>query len=259
MILKGAKFIQIDSELAKMCWVEYQQSIRCGTLPKLSENKIVFRVDRFSESLVYGMAIDETTHSLHFMVHTITEITLFSYGLETEELTKENDFSEIEGSLGRLQCSFEKCFWMASDYLMVYDVKGKSLSKLKMLPNTKDFAINWKASTSKDVFPLPPEDLSLSSQNILTWSTESNRIPNTTYNLLIETNGSVLTFSHLTDNFLNISDIVSDLKPYSALHIDVLSETAWATAKTRLSMTVHLPMGKPSEPTNPRVFWELPR
>ena len=109
MILKGAKFIQIDSELAKMCWVEYQQSIRCGILPKLNENKIVFKVDRFSESLVYGMAIDETTHILHFMVHTITGTTLYSYGLETEELTKENDFSKIEGSLGKLQCYFEKC------------------------------------------------------------------------------------------------------------------------------------------------------
>ena len=259
MILKGAKFIQIDSELAKMCWVEYQQSIRCGILPKLNENKIVFKVDRFSESLVYGMAIDETTHILHFMVHTITGTTLYSYGLETEELTKENDFSKIEVSLEKLQCYFEKCFWIALDYLMVYDVKGKGLSKLKMLPNTKDFVINWKTSKTKDVFPSPPEDLSLSSQNILTWSTESNRISNTTYNLLIETNGSVFTFSHLSDNFLDISDIVSDLKPYSALHIDVLPETPWATAKTKLSMTIHLPMGKPSEPTNPRVFWELPR
>ena len=258
MILKGAKFIQIDSELAKMCWVEYQQSIRCGTLPKLNENKIVFKVDRFSESLVYGMAIDETTHTLHFMVHTITGTTLYSFGLETEKLSKENDFSKIEGSHGRLHCSFEKCFWMALDYLMVYDIKGKGMSKLKMLSNTKDFAIDWKTPKTKDVFPSPPEDLSLSSQNILKWSTK-NRIPNTTYNLLVETNDLVFTFSHLSDEFLNVSDIVSDLKPYSALQIEVLSETPWATAKTKLSMTIHLPMGKPSEPTNPRVFWELPR
>ena len=158
---------------------------------------------------------------------------------------------------GKLQCLYGKCAWLESNKLMLYDVKGQNLAKIKTEENIFDFEIYMNNYQIRNVIPQTPKNLKLSKENILSW-TQNQTLPNMTYSLNIETVLSSTKFEHLYVTFLNISNITNVLKPYSTLKINIISETPWAKSEEILSQTIYLPMGIPGEPRNFQIFVEQP-
>ena len=145
-------------------------------------------------------------------------------------------------------------------------MSGDILSKIKLKDKIFDFTINYGADGRNfreidNVIPVAPENIELlQGSNILQWTTDNLKNTNnlTSYRLNIETESKSIQLKHLKNSNYDISKLIQDLQPYSELKIEIFSETPWATSKTKLYKTIHLPMGKPSEPRNLQVFWEQP-
>ena len=141
---------------------------------------------------------------------------------------------------------------------------GDILSKIKLKDKIFDFTINYGAGRNfreiDNVIPLAPENIELlQGGNILGWTDNLKNNKNlTSYRLNIETESKSLQLKHLNNSIYDISNLVQGLKPYSELKLEIFSETPWATSKTKLHKTIHLPMDKPSEPRNFQAFWEQP-
>ena len=90
------KLYYFISILAELCWIEYHQIIKCAILPDLKHIMVIYELDRFSESHIYGIAIDKQEHILYFIVQTISKSILYSYNLISKHTTHQKEFARFK-------------------------------------------------------------------------------------------------------------------------------------------------------------------
>ena len=255
--LKGARQLRMDSGLAKLCWIEYLKSVKCSTLPNIGDNsELVFKTDRFSEAHVYGIAIEQRSHLLYFLVQEFDKAVLYRTHLKNNSPEEVKILDRMNAISGKLECNFGKCFWIDQNRLVILDVDGKSVSKLAIPDDIKDFALDLQHIPNKpnNVIPDSPNIVELKDDGVLTWDTVD--LNNVTYSMKIIINGYSATIDNIESNQFNISDLIKDLDPYSKLDVKLAAQTPWARSRVPLHQAIHLPMSHPSEPRNFLVFWE---
>ena len=99
MILSNIAFKRLYyliSILAELCWIEYHQIIKCAILPDINHVLVIYELDRFSESHIYGIAIDKEEHILYFIVQTISKSILYAYSLISQHTTQLKEFKRFK-------------------------------------------------------------------------------------------------------------------------------------------------------------------
>ena len=124
-LVKGAKHLQMDSHLAKLCWIEYEKSVLCAQLPNIENRSDVFKVETFSESLVSVMSVDSIYHKLYFFKIDVDSTQLFEHDLISNATMIVETFDKFRPT--KLQCLYSKCLWIDSlkEKLVQFDVTGK--------------------------------------------------------------------------------------------------------------------------------------
>ena len=124
-LVKGAKHLQMDSDLAKLCWIEYEKSVHCAQLPNIENRSDVFKVETFSESLVSAMSVDSIYHKLYFFIIDVDSTQLFEHDLISNTTINVETFDKFRPT--KLQCLYSKCLWIDSlkEKLVQFDVTGK--------------------------------------------------------------------------------------------------------------------------------------
>ena len=124
-LVKGAKHLQMDSHLAKLCWIEYEKSVQCAQLPNIENRSDVFKVETFSESLVSAMSVDSIYHKLYFFIIDVDFTQLFEHDLISNATMIVETFDKFRPT--KLQCLYSKCLWIDSlkEKLVQFDVTGK--------------------------------------------------------------------------------------------------------------------------------------
>jgi hypothetical protein len=124
-LVKGAKHLQMDSDLAKLCWIEYEKSVQCAQLPNIENRSDVFKVETFSESLVSAMSVDSVYHKLYFFIIDVDSTQLFEHDLMSNATMIVETFDKFRPT--QLQCLYSKCLWIDSlkEKLVQFDVTGK--------------------------------------------------------------------------------------------------------------------------------------
>ena len=251
ILLKGAKQVQMDSNLAKLCWIEFEKSVKCMTLPYIKSHESIFKIKSFGESVITSLSMDSNTNKLYFTVTSMGKTDLYQHDL----LSNVTKISELRKQRPKdLQCLFSKCFWRASGKLFSYELNSNNRLEELKVGDVINFKVQiTKSSSVFNVIPKSLQSLHLEG-NKLSWNTFSQQ--NLTFDINISSKQKSMSFKNKEDNFLDLEEFMEDLPPYTPFNVSVTSQTPWATSEKVLKKLFHTPMTEPSAPQHLMVYQE---
>ncbi len=201
--LKGARHIQIESSLAKLCWIEFERTVKCSNLPFIKKSFNVFELRRFNEETISNIAIDNDKHKLYILKQGVDQTQLLEHDFELNETRLVKSLHKFKTSY--FQCLFAKCFWKHQKSLIQMDVFGGSLSRLALPVNVQDVEIFAKTE-SLTINPIPrnPNQMFLNGSQ-LSWPSSDKS--NMTYNLKFEFGQSVKVFQNLKQTHFELEKL----------------------------------------------------
>lgn len=266
LTIKGARKIQIDSLLAKLCWVVHQRTIKCSFLDT-SDPQTIFQTHLHSEEHVLDISVDAQDHWLYFLIQGPDNITLHRFHLQKNEMSEIGSFSRWLDIKGKLQCFFDKCWWIQdTNVVTLFDVKGNTVSVMPSKHGLKNFQVDFGQITQfpsgmepedLQVLPGDPDSASLTEELHLVWSTNSTINFGLLYfDIKVSVNSETFNFESVSGTILDLSPQLLDKKPYTSVLVEIRSKTYWSKSRQTLTKVTNLPMGIPSVPKKIVAFWE---
>ena len=256
--LRGASQLQLNSEEAKLCWIENEVSIKCSTFTSIDQPETVYSLPKFTEARIKILSLDKMSHQIYFVVHQVSGFDLYVIE-EGSRIDQAIFIHSFEGHLiQKMKCIFDKCFWMNNGKLFSFDVHGKSLSHMKNDQDALDFQVYFEGGFGKpdfDVVPTDPEDLQFN-QNELKWTKQSNEHFEIKYDLKIEIEQEVFHYKNLQGNHFDISDLTNNLDPYTKIEVTLKSVSPWTFSSRSVSKAFWTEMSNPSSPKNLKLFFQ---
>lgn len=240
-----------------------------GKIPKK-----YFTVPPYSGKQVMGLTLDLDEQNIYWIVRSYQGSSLYSAKLldlwindaEPDVIKTNLEERSLNGPLTHFS---DRLVWRQDDKTIVFgDMDGKNLAYFKndkLTGLTCIMVIDETHHTYPEIdgrINVVPEQIPSSSIQIIgtykffniTWHRVENvNFGNVFYEIKIKSPKILEINAEQTENVYQFNSNASSLEPYTSLDIFVRAFTFWGSSPPSKA-TLHSPPGRPSQPTNPRVY-----
>ena len=263
-IVAMARNLVIDSELAKLCWINLQNTIECSDLFGTRRVEIE-RFGIWEDKKVVNMALDELHHIIYFTIY--SPLSSERYTFYARKINDDADKSKL-GSLssqrihGNMVYIDRKLFFIQnSNELVTYDIDGKSMATIPCKSKIFDIQLAVQEKRNLSAIQVIPEKIQEDSVKFigtltnltLVWGQISNiNIGKVTYKARLSAPDWTKEWV-LSENYIKISGEIK-LSPFTKVNVTLNSFSSWSMSP---STTLYLstPESTPGQPTNLRAYW----
>ena len=161
-IVATARNLVIDSDLAKLCWINLQNAIECSDLFGAKREEIE-RFGIWEDKKIVNMALDEADHVIYFTIY--SPISSERYSFYARKINANADKLKL-GSLSsqRIHANMvyidrKLYFIQNSNELVTYDIDGKSMATIPCKSKIFDIQLAVQEKRNLSAIQVIPEKI----------------------------------------------------------------------------------------------------